>query len=380
MESDQFDALIQRLHADGSRRGVVRAGIAALFGSAVAALGFAASTTVEARNTHRARKRKRAKAHKKAKAQKKKKQQSIPGPPGPAGPGGPGGPAGPRGPEGPVGPQEPPKTCTGARPVTCGEGCCPANLPLCCDSDFDPSGKSCNSTGDGWHCCPQGGIACGGVAPQCCPKTRGFPFGVCTSATSTCCTDDGGGACSSDFPKCCPPTDQRRGGTCAFADGTCCDSDHGGSNCPADTECCPSPASGPDNQRCCPNVAQCCVTNSDCVQPETCQDGCCAPPPPPPCPPNFQRCTNGDCRKCDAGQVFDAESCTCSCAEHRTCCSCFHIASEELICFPNMPNSAACISECTAAGGEARTFTGGGTLDAVCDATNECTIFCQEDI
>ena len=228
MESEAFDRLVRVIEGEASRRGVVRAGIGALLGAAGAAAGLGPAGEAAART------RQRGKGRKKARAQKKKKKQAlVPGPPGP------------QGPAGPPGPPAAPRTCTAPQPVTCGTGCCPAHLPLGCESDVNPEGKSCNPSGNGWHCCglAHGGDACGGNFPQCCPVTKQAPFGNCAGATD----------------KCCPTT-------------------HGGFDCPADLECCPSPASGPDVQRCCADVDKCCVTNFDCVQPETCENGCCIGP------------------------------------------------------------------------------------------------------
>jgi hypothetical protein len=126
-------------------------------------------------------------------------------------------------------------------------------------------------------------------------------------------------------------------------------------------------------------VDDCCVDNFDCVQPGTCQDGCCVAPPPPPCPPQFNRCDNGNCKKCNAGQVFDAASCTCSCAEHRTCCSCTREDDSAFLCFPDIANEEFCRGACDAAGGNLNTvsFAGGGAANAVCDFENDqCKITC----
>ena len=100
----------------------------------------------------------------------------------------------------------PPKTCPADRPVTCGDGCCPSDLALCCDSAVTPSGKSCNPSGSGFQCCGAelGGDACGGLPPKCCPPQLGSVGPSCVLADATCCSvSQGGGACSVDTPKCC---------------------------------------------------------------------------------------------------------------------------------------------------------------------------------
>src|SRR5687768_3412319 len=151
MDSERFDRLIRTIEGEASRRGVVRAGLGVLAAAAVAAVGLRAADDATAGNKHRAKRRKQARAQK-----KKKKVKIIPGPPGP---------------QGPPGLAAPVQTCSGARPITCGGGCCQSTHPLCCDSTGDTSGKSCHPSGNGFQCCPLalGGGACGGAFPKCCP-------------------------------------------------------------------------------------------------------------------------------------------------------------------------------------------------------------------
>jgi hypothetical protein len=133
-------------------------------------------------------------------------------------------------------------------------------------------------------------------------------------------------------------------------------------------------------------VDDCCVNNFDCVQPDTCQDGCCVTPPPPPCPPPApNRCpSTGECiARCDAGQVFDAGSCTCRCSEHHTCCSCIRGSDSAFLCFEDKTNREFCLAACDAAGADLDTvsFSGGGAANVVCDFTNEqCNPICEDDI
>ena len=136
-----------------------------------------------------------------------------------------------------------PATCTGDRPVTCGDGCCPADFSKCCTDVENPVfTNTCNPTS--YTCCPAnaGGGSCPPDEPKCCPVTQQGPFGNCVEATDVCCTTaTGGGACSAAFPVCCliDPTD-------------------------------------PDSGNCCPTGSKCCQVDDDCDGTDVCgSDDCC---------------------------------------------------------------------------------------------------------
>jgi hypothetical protein len=210
----------------------------------VRSAGLRSADDAAASNKHRAKRRKQARAQKK----RKKKVQVIPGPPGP---------------QGPPGLAAPVQTCSGVRPITCGDGCCLSTHPLCCDSIDSTSGKSCHL--NSFQCCPLavGGGACGGAFPKCCPAYASSFFGgqaSCAEVTDTCCR--AGGACPEERPQCCDPTPQ-------FPFGFCC---------PNNKFCCPDIFSDPNLTACCDSVAECCAADNQCLgfdPPRTCVNGCC---------------------------------------------------------------------------------------------------------
>jgi hypothetical protein len=184
VESEKFDELVRGAFADATRRGVVRVGIGALAASAIASLGLTSDD---------------AEAKKKKKKKKKKTTTTTP----------------------------PPPRCQGTTPVTCGDGCCPSQYPLCC-AGANPTGGTCNPSGA--TCCPleSGGGACGGPFPKCCPATQGFPFGSCARTSSNCCPPESNlDWCGTEFSKCCKED-------CCFPDEPCCGP---GGSCPAGRTC-----------------------------------------------------------------------------------------------------------------------------------------------
>jgi hypothetical protein len=193
VESEKFDALIRKLHDDGSRRGAVRAGLGALAASVLAALGSREDDT-------------EAKGGKKKKKKKRKRNKGVAT-----------------------------AICSGARPITCGSGCCPSNLPKCCqDFFFAGSPDTCNASNS--NCCPNGFGSCQGEFNKCCPPTTQRPFGTCTDALGTCCPSSlGGGSCDSDEPVCCieDPADPFSGYCCNSGE-TCCQKD---TDCDAGEDC-----------------------------------------------------------------------------------------------------------------------------------------------
>ncbi len=190
MVSDKFDNLIRVAFEGASRRGVVRVGVGALAASALATMGLRAEDADA----------------KKKKKKKKKKPVTV--------------------------------TCSGTRPVTCGNGCCPSSFGVCCDDASEATNSfTCNPTGA--TCCPadQGGGSCAGSFGKCCPVTTQQPYGQCAPTNGVCCTSaQGGGSCPANLPKCCPgdPLDAFDSGDCCLANQTCCLTD---ANCPPGQEC-----------------------------------------------------------------------------------------------------------------------------------------------
>jgi hypothetical protein len=135
VDGQRFDDVLRRAVGDGSRRGLLRAGVGALAASALGLVGLGASEDAAAKK-------------------KKKKTQ--------------------------------PQTCAADRPIACGDGCCTTAYPQCCDDAQATSGKVCapgNAT-----CCPlaQGGGFC--LPGQlCCPPTPMTPFGACCLGGNACC-------------------------------------------------------------------------------------------------------------------------------------------------------------------------------------------------
>jgi hypothetical protein len=123
--------------------------------------------------------------------------------------------------------------CTSDRPVVCGEGCCPAQYPQCCESASNPNQAtrySCNPPS--YTCCTtaEGGGSCPTDA-KCCPPTAmpGNEFGSCAPKSgSVCCPANTlYDWCPTDFPTCCNED-------CCADSETCCDA---GGNCPDGFEC-----------------------------------------------------------------------------------------------------------------------------------------------
>ena len=224
MEDGRFDTLSRHIGGEGSRRGMLRVGLGALAAAAFGALTLGGSEETEANKARAHRKKSR-----KQKVRDQKKKKAKQGPPGPAGP------------PGPPGTPAPVVTCSGARPITCGDGCCPTTVPVCCDDLEATSGKSCNEAGQ--VCCPLG---------------------------------LGGGSCPVGAP-CCPPFKGQVFGDCAFDDEKCCPPDSG-SVCKTDEDCCPPATTNFDNGGCCLLDEVCCNDTTDCPDTFACSDnGCCKP-------------------------------------------------------------------------------------------------------
>jgi hypothetical protein len=230
MESDTFDNLVRGAFKGASRRGVVRVGVGALAASALASMGLRS-------NDAEAKKKKKpvcnctssdpATCSTQKLSKKAKKNLLSSNPCAYSG-------------SCTAGVSGCPSTCTGATPVTCGEGCCPATFSKCCVanvSDYPPGTQTCNPTS--FTCCPAelGGGSCGGGAPTCCPPTRNSAFGNCADADEKCCTAaQGGGTCDAD-ETCCPPnlSNPQDSGSCCAAGQQCCIT--GGAACPAGQVC-----------------------------------------------------------------------------------------------------------------------------------------------
>lgn len=192
VESEKFDELIRAVSSDASRRGAVRVGLGTLAATALATLGLSAAET-EA---------------KKKKKRRKKPAAIVPPPPPPP---------------------TPAKTCSGARPVTCGDGCCGAPYAKCCDDLEFTSGKVCAPTSS--TCCPAstGGGSCGeGDHTVCCAPNAVTTFGDCAPPDGACCTaEQGGGHCDAPNIVCCP-------NNCCFPGQACCGA---GGSCPTGFVC-----------------------------------------------------------------------------------------------------------------------------------------------
>ncbi|MGH2615125.1 MAG: hypothetical protein ACRDJC_07795 [Thermomicrobiales bacterium] len=83
---------------------------------------------------------------------------------------------------------------------------------------------------------------------------------------------------SAEFPKCCPPTLAEPYGECTDAGGTCCTNAQGGESCPSDFPvCCADTPGDPfDGSYCCAAGETCCVNPGDCPS-NMCSGGCCVP-------------------------------------------------------------------------------------------------------
>jgi hypothetical protein len=278
VDGETFDRLLRRTVQEGSRRGVLRTGLSALVASIFAGLGLDAVEEAAAKNAHRVHKRRMRKRRLRRAA---KQRRGVPGPPGPPGPG------------------AQPQTCTAERPVSCGSGCCPTALPVCCDDQADVDGKRC------W-----------GIDQKCCPLAFG------------------GGPCPRSMT-CCPPRKFETSGNCVDSPPyTCCPQESGGA-CFRDEHCCPTALTNKRNFGCCPDGRDCCGQDHHCPEGQTCEHGCCFRPEcGGPCPPN-EICYDGEnCLPlCPEGNLClpgsDAPDCCdggCSNfqTDHRNCGSCGH--------------------------------------------------------
>ncbi len=274
MESEQFDRLA-RGAASASRRGLLHAGAGALAAAGLASLGYGP----EASEARRRRRKKRLVCFEGQTLQVHNRKRFLRR-------------GGTKGACAPV-----PETCPSTRPVTCGNGCCPAEYSLCCEETTSATDThSCNPPDA--TCCPasQGGGSCPteffgiGLFPDatvCCPATKQTPRGWCAEAGGDCCTTEEGGFACPPGATCCPlPTDDScgcddlPGPWCAFAeDGEiCCTAEEGGGSCWTDLPvCCPDNENYPAT--CCPEGSTCCSTDDDCGgDPGSCIGGCCDAP------------------------------------------------------------------------------------------------------
>lgn len=264
MESKRFDQLVQA--ASSSRRGALRIGVGALAATALAALGLSADDT-EARSR---RKRKRLVCFEGQTLQVRNRNRFLR-----------------------RGATKGACTCAADRPVVCGNGCCPTEYSLCCETTTSATDThSCNPPDA--TCCPvnQGGGSCPtvifGIDPMpmatvCCPATEQTPRGWCAEEGGDCCTTEEGGFSCPRGGTCCPlPTNgscgcEDLGPWCAFAEEgeLCCSVEGGGGSCTTDFPvCCP------ENENylatCCPEGSTCCSTDADCGgDPGSCNGGCC---------------------------------------------------------------------------------------------------------
>lgn len=210
MDSDTFDDLVRGAFASSSRRGALRVGVGGLAASMLTAIGLSTDS---------------AEAKKKKKKKKKKKPVVA--------------------------------TCPPDLPLVCGDGCCPSAYPLCCLASFGFGG---------------GGAVVAVSTPD---------ESTCNPASFTCCpADQGGDACGGRFPKCCPATAQAPFGTCTLSDAVCCTTEQGGFSCPADEPVCclNEPGNIFGGRNCCPTGSTCCQADADCPGggAGSCVDGCCA--------------------------------------------------------------------------------------------------------
>ena len=226
MESERFDDLVRGAFERASRRRVVRVSLGALAASLLVGRGLTGESVAKG---------------KKGKKKRKGQQPTDTIAPGPSSP------------------PAPAATCPADAPLTCGTGCCPTTFPKCCVERFGiapnvrlaartASDVSCNP--ESFTCCPAdlGGGSCGGCLPQCCPPTEREPFGVCAAGDATCCpVSVGGGACPADSPKCCPGGGVKR------------------------VDIAPPAA-------CCQANQDCCLTDDDCPDGQTCNGSCCIAP------------------------------------------------------------------------------------------------------
>ena len=128
------------------------------------------------------------------------------------------------------------KRCKGERPNKCGQGCCPANYPNCCEWAGEPN--------------PAFAFSCAPSNNVCCPVSQG------------------GGSCEAG-EKCCPPTLTNQFGSCAEAADVCCPANSKGSSCPASAPvCC--------DFDCCPTGSVCAV-NGACSGDFNLEGECCVP-------------------------------------------------------------------------------------------------------
>ena len=140
MDRERFDELVQRLAEAPTRRSLVQAGAAVLFGTVLPTLDASRDlASVEA---------------KKKRKKKKKKKKAF--------------------------------TCPAETPIHCGgQRCCAEFEPTCCaPTDQDPEGFC---TLEDEVCCPSelGGGSCPS-GETCCPPTAEFPFPHCAESEQEC--------------------------------------------------------------------------------------------------------------------------------------------------------------------------------------------------
>lgn len=172
MDGEHFDGVVRHAFSGANRRSVVRAGLGAL---GITSLGLLASDD-------------------NAEAGKKKKKKK--------------------------------KRCKGERPNKCGQGCCPAQYPQCCESAGDPNPATRNSCNPAsYTCCSvsQGGGSCPADTKCCGPTAATFnPFGSCAPTDALCCpADTKMDWCTTELPVCCDDACCLTGEVCAAANGDC---------------------------------------------------------------------------------------------------------------------------------------------------------------
>ena len=255
MESERFDQLVRETYDSASRRGVMRVGIGALAASALVTLGLRA----EKAEAKQGKKKKKTVCHNGQTIRVKNRKKHLR-----------------------HGDTKGPCTCPAGRPVTCGTGCCPAEYSLCCETVDDPI-LTHECAPASFTCCPvnQGGGACGGLEPVCCPPTAQTPEGWCAEVGADCCTTEEGGYSCPPGETCCPLPNGAElgwGPWCANpnAGEFCCPAAQGGGVCTDDAPvCCPGTQSDP-TQYCCMEGSSCCDTDADCDGGAgVCDNGCC---------------------------------------------------------------------------------------------------------
>jgi len=256
MESNKFDALARRaVGEDSSRRGVLRAGISALGGTALAVVGLRTADDAAADNKKNNKKNHRKdsqfrRQHRRIsicyngetlEVKKAGAFERFPGA------------------------QQGPCACQGNTPLQCGIGCCPPEFGVCCSNPVrrdertarpgEAGGSICAPATSA--CCPTsiGGGACDQPNNTCCPPTSDAPRGGCAPAGATCCTNrQAGGFCAPPFTQCCQPTAARPQGACCLPGQVCATGPAGttgaASGCPAGqvvsaAGCCVTPGQDP---------------------------------------------------------------------------------------------------------------------------------------